>query len=124
MEVNEAEREAAKEDRDGAEVVARPPIGPQVDVADQWDPEEVGEGLGALDVAPGPGKVPRPHFLIDEHLESVIVSSNKETVNPNKRHVSVITLKHHQESCKMCHGYTHQIIKTCMNLNKAKLDLE
>ena len=48
MEVNEAEREAAEEDTDGAEVVARPPIGPQVDVADQWDPEKVGEGLGAL----------------------------------------------------------------------------
>ena len=68
------------------------PLLTYIDVSGQWNTKHVGQSLRALYVAPGLGKVPGPHFLVDVHLEAVAVAAYEDAVDPDKCHVAVITL--------------------------------
>lgn len=93
MNINETERDASNEDTSSTKVVSSPAGPSNIDISRQGDPKHIGESLGTLNVSPSSGKVPRPHLLIDVHLECVIVASNKDPINPDERHVAVISLK-------------------------------
>ena len=93
MNINETESDTSQENTGGAEVVASSAPCPNVDIPRQGDTEHVGKCLGTLDVAPSSTKVASSHFLIHVHLECVIVSANKNTIHPDKCHVSVVALR-------------------------------
>ena len=63
-----------------------------IDVSSEWNTKHVRQSLGALDVAPGLGKVPGSHFLVDVHLEGVAVAAEGEAVHPDEGHVAAVTL--------------------------------
>ena len=73
-----------------------------IDVTGQWNTKHVGQSLRALDVAPGLGKVPGSHFLVDVHLEAVTVAAYEDAVDPDKCHVAVISL----DSFQLMRGQT------------------
>ena len=93
MNIIETESDTAQEDTGGAEVVSSSAVSASVDESCQRYSKHVGQSLATLDVSPGSGEVPRSHLLEDKHLESVVVSSTEDAVNPNKRHVSIVTLQ-------------------------------
>ena len=48
------------------------------------------EGTGALDVAPGAGELPDPHFLQGKDAEGEVESAEEGAVHPDKEQVAVV----------------------------------
>ena len=58
------------------------------------------DGLGALDVAPGTGKVSSPDLLVHIHLERVVVATKEDAIDPDKYHIALVPL----HSCEGQYG--------------------
>jgi len=56
------------------------------------NPNQIWNSHCELRECPSSGKVSRPHFLVDVHLQRVVVAAAEDSVNPDEQHVTVVAL--------------------------------